>query len=366
MAEKLAPHDIDAEEAVCGSLLIDGQAIELIDGYLFPDDFYNETTRLVYKGCCNLRFRSETINQISVAHELNTMGKLELVGGAAYLSHLISIVPTSLDIESYASIVRNLSGIRRGILAGQQIVELGYNSHNFDEFLDKAKMLIDGIQYGKQSRRLELGKLKIVKTSPPYYEWNVNGQIITFSQSEVISWNIFRKRVMGELDFIPIKPKNWEDLVNHFLQQATKEVAPIDTSPDVEAILLVKQRFAQRGEGWEVSDLRQGCYVTAKYRGPETKFEEKEYWVFQRNPLLRFLKKELGQSMTAGKLWTILLKYGAIKLQKRIGKEEKQPLKLWAIPSNFATDLEFEIEKQEKLEIEPIAEELGEEELPDI
>jgi hypothetical protein len=155
-------------------------------------------------------------------------------------------------------------------------------------------------------------------------------------------------------------------LVNQFLQQAAKEAAPIDTSPDVEAILLVKQRFAQRGEGWEVSDLRQGCYVTVKYRGPETNFEEKEYWVFQRNPLLRFLKKEIGQSMTAGKLWTILLKYGAIKLQRRIGKEETQPLKLWALPADFADDVEYEIEKQEKLEIEPEEEEIEEEELPDI
>jgi hypothetical protein len=359
---RLPPNDIDAEEAVCGSLLIDGSTIELINDYLFPDDFYYERTGLIYRACCNLYFRSEAINQISVAQEINAMGKLEEIGGAAYLSHLISIVPTSLDIESYANIVHNLAGIRRGILAGEKITELGYDSYNFSEFLDKAKMLLDDIQYGRQSRKLELGRLKIVKTTPPYYEWDVNGRTITFSQSEVINWSSFRKRVMGELDFIPLKPKSWDDLVNQFLQQAAKEAAPIDTSPDVEAILLVKQRFAQRGEGWEVSDLRQGCYVTVKYRGPETKFEEKEYWVFQRNPLLRFLKKEIGQSMTAGKLWTILLKYGAIKLQRRIGKEEKQPLKLWALPANFGEELEFEIEKQEKLEIEPTEEE----ELPDI
>ena len=104
--EKLPPHDIDAEEAVIGSLLIDGTAIyKIITLLQGPDYFYHERNQWLYGACLALYQRDEAINQITVAQELDRQGKLETCGGAAYLSHLISIVPTSLDIEHYAQIV---------------------------------------------------------------------------------------------------------------------------------------------------------------------------------------------------------------------------------------------------------------------
>jgi replicative DNA helicase len=100
--EKLPPHDIDAEEAVTGSLLIDGTAIYRISTLLQSPDFYSERNSLAYEACLSLYQRSEAINQITVAQELARREKLEACGGAAYLSHLIAICPTSLDIEHYA------------------------------------------------------------------------------------------------------------------------------------------------------------------------------------------------------------------------------------------------------------------------
>ena len=69
-SEKLPPHDIDAEEAVIGSLLIDGTAIYKITTLLQPPDFYSERNSLVYEACSSLYQRSEAINQITVAQEL--------------------------------------------------------------------------------------------------------------------------------------------------------------------------------------------------------------------------------------------------------------------------------------------------------
>ena len=69
--EKLPPHDIDAEEAVIGSLLIDGAAIYKITGQLSESDyFYDERNRILYDVCLELNRRDEAINQITVAHEL--------------------------------------------------------------------------------------------------------------------------------------------------------------------------------------------------------------------------------------------------------------------------------------------------------
>ena len=102
--EKIPPYDAEAEEAVIGSLLIDGDSMIEIGPYLKPEDFFVETNRYIYNACYNLFERHETINQITVAHELANQEKLDEIGGASYLSKLVSTVPTSLHIESYAKI----------------------------------------------------------------------------------------------------------------------------------------------------------------------------------------------------------------------------------------------------------------------
>jgi replicative DNA helicase len=124
--DKLPPHDIAAEEAVIGSLLIDGAAIYEIAPLLEKDDFYHEPHQHLYAACVSLYARSEAINQITVAQELDRLGKLEQSGGVAYLSHLISVVPTPLDIQDYAQIVYRLSISRHLISAGQQITNIGF------------------------------------------------------------------------------------------------------------------------------------------------------------------------------------------------------------------------------------------------
>ena len=126
--EKLPPHDIDAEESVNGSLLIDGKAIYDIAVLLRAEDFYSEQNRWIYDACLSLYQRNEAINQITVAQELDRQGKLEKCGGGAYLSHLISVVPTSLDIEHYARIVYRLSIMRQLIFAADKIARIGYEA----------------------------------------------------------------------------------------------------------------------------------------------------------------------------------------------------------------------------------------------
>jgi len=127
-SEKLPPRDIDAEEAVNGSLLIDGRAVYEVAVFLQPGDFYSEQNLWIYQSCLSLYQRDEAINQITVAQELDREGRLEKCGGAAYLSHLISVVPTSLDIEHYARIVYRLSVMRQLIAASDKISDIGYEA----------------------------------------------------------------------------------------------------------------------------------------------------------------------------------------------------------------------------------------------
>ncbi|MBI4188346.1 MAG: replicative DNA helicase [Chloroflexi bacterium] len=151
--EKLPPHDIDAEEAVIGSLLIDGTSIFKVATFLQQADFYHEPNQWLYGACLSLYQRNEAINQITVAQELGRQNKLEACGGAAYLSHLVSMVPTSLDIENYAQIVYRLAISRRLIDAARQIETIGYQSEpDVDTSLNKAEDVLFRLRHGQSPR----------------------------------------------------------------------------------------------------------------------------------------------------------------------------------------------------------------------
>jgi replicative DNA helicase len=151
--EKLPPHDIDAEDAVIGSLLIDGEAIFKIATFLQKEDFYSEPDREIYVACLALYRRSEAINQITVAQELAHLGKLEACGGTANLSHLIASCPTSLDIEHYAQIVYRLSVMRNMIDAAHRIEAVGYEADaDVDASLNKAEDILFRLRHGQSPR----------------------------------------------------------------------------------------------------------------------------------------------------------------------------------------------------------------------
>ena len=149
MAEsKLPPYDIDAEESVNGSLLIDGKAIYDIAIILKAEDFYSEQNRWIYQACLSLYHNDVAINQITVAQELDRQGTLEKCGGAAYLSHLISVVPTSLDIVHYANIVYRLSIMRQLISAADNISQIGYKADpDVSDSLSKAEDILYNLRH---------------------------------------------------------------------------------------------------------------------------------------------------------------------------------------------------------------------------
>ncbi len=152
---RLPPNDNDAEEAVIGSLLIDGTSIFQIADFLQPSDFYFEQNRLLYEAAMALYQRDEAINNVTLAQELSRLGKLETAGGAARLSYLVSVPATSLDIEHYARIVYRLSIMRQLITAGDRISAIGYESApDVEEGLAKAEGVLFRLRRGGGSNDL--------------------------------------------------------------------------------------------------------------------------------------------------------------------------------------------------------------------
>jgi replicative DNA helicase len=151
--EKLLPHDVEAEEALLGSLLIDPDAILKVVTFLKSTDFYDETHASVFEACANLYQRGDAINQITVAHELNRLERLDRIGGAAFLSYLIGTVPTSVHAEYYGHIVERMSVMRRLINAGSRIAAIGYEAGpDIDESLSRAEDALFNVRMRESNR----------------------------------------------------------------------------------------------------------------------------------------------------------------------------------------------------------------------
>ncbi|TMB69060.1 MAG: replicative DNA helicase [Chloroflexi bacterium] len=146
-AETLPPHDIDAEEAVIASLLVDSEAIYKVAPRLKAEDFFREKNAWVYDACRALWDRSDSINQITVAHELARRNRLEDVGGAAYLSRLVTDLPTSVGVESYAKDVVECALRRRLISTCGAIAADAYQSPDLvDKILARAETMMAAVR----------------------------------------------------------------------------------------------------------------------------------------------------------------------------------------------------------------------------
>ncbi|MBU6160595.1 MAG: replicative DNA helicase [Myxococcales bacterium] len=111
--EFAVPQDIEAERSVLGAILLDPtSALTEIGDRLKAEDFYSEQHRVIFRAMYELAGRDEPIDLITVAGRLRVLGHLETAGGAAYLTELSSVVPTTIHARAYADIVKQKSTLR--------------------------------------------------------------------------------------------------------------------------------------------------------------------------------------------------------------------------------------------------------------
>ena len=150
---KVPPHDIDAEQAVIGSMLTDKDAVVEAVETLKPDDFYRQDNKTIYEAILNLYNRAEPIDIITVKSELTSLGKLEAVGGLEYLAVLPDKVPTTANVDKYIKIVEEKSILRRLIKASNELIDLGYaQSEEVDSIIDQAEKKVFEISQGKNKK----------------------------------------------------------------------------------------------------------------------------------------------------------------------------------------------------------------------
>ena len=153
--DRMAPHSIEAEEAVLGSILINPEALYEVAAFLQPDDFFIVKNSWVWEAMLRIQERNEKIDYLTVVEELRQQGRLQEIGGPAYITYLINHTPSSIYAEAYGRIVERASLRRKMLTAASEIAQLAHEEDaDINEIIDRAEQSLFSVTERRLSKEL--------------------------------------------------------------------------------------------------------------------------------------------------------------------------------------------------------------------
>jgi len=149
---RVLPHDLDAEQAVLGCLVIDQEALSKVRDLVVPRDFYAERNAAIFRAALALDDRGEPVDVVTLKAQLERDGTLARSGGLEYIAELSQKMPTAVSVRHYAQIVVDRSLRRRLIAAGGELAQMGYETGTTTEdILDSAERSVFSIADSRRS-----------------------------------------------------------------------------------------------------------------------------------------------------------------------------------------------------------------------
>ncbi|MEP0764859.1 MAG: replicative DNA helicase [Chloroflexota bacterium] len=165
--EQMAPHSIEAEEAVLGSILINPDALYDVASFLQSEDFFIVRNGWVWEAITRLHERREQIDYLTVVEELRQQNRLEEIGGAAYITYLINHTPSSIYAETYGRIVERAALRRRMLTAAGTIARLAQQEDSdITALIDQSEATL----FAVTERRLRQELVPIRTAVAEYYD----------------------------------------------------------------------------------------------------------------------------------------------------------------------------------------------------
>jgi replicative DNA helicase len=142
MSRRVLPHNLDAEASILGGILLRNDVLTQLDT-LEVEDFYDHKHKVVFQAVRNLEASARPIDIVTLENEIAKAGKLEAIGGVAFLGELTLRVPTTDNVVAYAEIVTDKHQARKLMLAAGEISEKGYEDGlEVRDYLDDAEAKI--------------------------------------------------------------------------------------------------------------------------------------------------------------------------------------------------------------------------------
>jgi replicative DNA helicase len=140
---KLPPQNLEAEQSVLGAILIDNNALPRCLEILDPEDFYKLSHRKIFFAMTDLFDKNEPIDLITLTDQLKKNDELEAVGGIAYLSLMVNMVPTAANVKYHSHIVREKALLRGLVQSANEIASKVYEDNlDAEDLVDYAERSI--------------------------------------------------------------------------------------------------------------------------------------------------------------------------------------------------------------------------------
>ena len=140
---RVVPHNVDAEKALLGAILLKPDVMHDVSVTVFPESFYAEKHRLIYEAIYQTFTKGDPIDVVSVANRLKSNGVTQRAGGTTYLAELLETVPAAGNGMYYSEVVQSKAVLRGLIYAAEEIAEIAYSDpDNTDEAMDHAEKKI--------------------------------------------------------------------------------------------------------------------------------------------------------------------------------------------------------------------------------
>ena len=138
--ERALPHNIEAEKAVLGAILVNNENYYRVLENLKPEDFYLNAHRVIYGKMVGLIEKSKAIDLVTIQDELDRSSQLEAAGGISYLASLLDGIPHLVNVDHYIEFIREKSLLRQMVNASNKIMaECFDQAEPAEEILDRAE-----------------------------------------------------------------------------------------------------------------------------------------------------------------------------------------------------------------------------------
>lgn len=165
MPGRVAPHNIEAEQAVLGAMMLKREAITEVQEILTPDDFYRTAHRIVYEVMTDLHNNNEAVDIVTVTEGLNKSGMLDKVGGIPFITQLANTVPSAANVVFHAKIVQEKAALRNLINAADSISNAAYeDADTIENIMDDAEKKILSIASKRNTGGFESMKSIVLRT----------------------------------------------------------------------------------------------------------------------------------------------------------------------------------------------------------
>ena len=126
LMKRVLPHSIEAEQSVIGSMLMDRDAIIAASEIVTADEFYQHQYGVMFEAMVELFNEGKPVDLVTLQNRLKEKDVPPEVSSLEFVRDIITMVPTSANVRSYANIVREKAVLRKLIKINEEIANTCY------------------------------------------------------------------------------------------------------------------------------------------------------------------------------------------------------------------------------------------------